>query len=174
MDSAALGASSARPTGHSRGLGTAASIVGAARWRISPPSEIQRFLIWMQSLMPNPWGKYDMMKSFSRQNNTWRLVQGPILHIPIARLWFYSHRAPLYKLAAQRSKIFFLWFYGGSIRNQKFLHIRKAHRMTFRSIFLILIFLGIILSRVMGEKVSLLNCLKLCYNFLGSQLFWDS
>ena len=114
MDSAALGASSARPTGHSRGLGTAASIVGAARWRISPPSEIQRFLIWMQSLMPNPWGKYDMMKSFSRQNNTWRLAQGPILHVPIARLWFYSHRAPLYKLAAQRSKIFFLWKFGDS------------------------------------------------------------
>ena len=107
MDAAAFGASSASPTGHSCGLGTAASIVGAARWRISPPSEIQRFLIWMQSLMPNPWGKYDMMKSFSRQNNTWRLVQGPILHVPIARSWFYSHRSPLYKLAAQRSKIFF-------------------------------------------------------------------
>ena len=45
MDAAALGASSASPIGHSRGLGTAASIVGAARWRISPPSEIQRFLI---------------------------------------------------------------------------------------------------------------------------------
>ena len=29
MDPAALGASLARPTGHSRGLGTAASIVGA-------------------------------------------------------------------------------------------------------------------------------------------------
>ena len=114
MDSAALGASSARPTGHSRGLGTAASIAGAARWRISPPSEIQRFLIWMQSLMLNPWGKYDMMKSFSREKNIWRLSQGPILHVLIARSWFYSHRSPLYKLAAQRSKIFFLWKFGGS------------------------------------------------------------
>ena len=101
--------------GHSRGLGTAASIVGAARWRISPPSEIQRFLIWMQSLMPNPWGKYDMMKSFSREKNIWRLFQGPILHVLIARSWFSSHRSPLYKLAAQRSKIFFLWFFGGVI-----------------------------------------------------------
>ena len=54
MDAAALGASLARPTGHSRGLGTATFIVGAPRWRISPPSEIQRFLIWTQSLMPNP------------------------------------------------------------------------------------------------------------------------
>ena len=40
-----------------------------------------------------------MMKSFSRQKNIWRLFQGPILHVLIARLWFYSHRAPLYKLA---------------------------------------------------------------------------
>ena len=54
MDPAALGASLARPTGHSRGLGTAASIVGAPRWRISPPSEIRWFLIWIQSSMPNP------------------------------------------------------------------------------------------------------------------------
>ena len=45
MDAPDLGASLARPTGHSRGLGTAASIVGAPRWRISPPSEIQRSLI---------------------------------------------------------------------------------------------------------------------------------
>ena len=55
-----------------------------------------------------------MMKSFSRQNNTWRLVQGPILHVPIARLWFYSYRAPLYKVAAQRRKIFFFVFMEGS------------------------------------------------------------
>ena len=45
MNAAALGASSTSPTGHSCGLGTAASIVGAPGWRISPPSEIQRFLI---------------------------------------------------------------------------------------------------------------------------------
>ena len=80
-----------------------------AQWNTAIPL----ILIWMQSLMPNPWGKYDMMKSFSRQKNIWRLFQGPILHVLIARSWFYSHRAPLYKLAAQRSKIFFLWFNGG-------------------------------------------------------------
>ena len=51
-----------------------------------------------------------MMKSFSRQKNIWGLAQGPIIHVPIARLLFYSHRAPLKKVAAQRRKIFFFVF----------------------------------------------------------------
>ena len=46
MESAALGASSARPAGHSRGLGTAASIVGAA----------QKFALLFPNRAPPPAG----------------------------------------------------------------------------------------------------------------------
>ena len=62
-----------------------------------------------------------MMKSFSRQKNVFRLAQGPIIHVPIARSWFYSHRAPLQKVVAQRRKIFLLCFYGGSNKPKNFL-----------------------------------------------------
>ena len=45
-----------------------------------------------------------MMKSFSREKNIWRISQGPILHVLIARSWFYSHRSPLGTYISWRPK----------------------------------------------------------------------